>query len=132
MGIALIHEDDYDMAWAECFGADQLLEHCHFCEKPTRFWAPLGNTPVCPRCARTRSWRELPNRLAYRTEAYAAIRRMTPRQITLRERDDDLEQIQIKLMEARAQASELAEIRLRRLTVQKKLMRMGLPIRRPA
>lgn len=29
------------------------LEHCFFCDKPTEYWAKEGDTPVCPKCAKS-------------------------------------------------------------------------------
>lgn len=38
-----------------------LVENCHFCNKPTRFWNTYTNNPVCQPCAKVHDISELPD-----------------------------------------------------------------------
>lgn len=58
-GITVEHEDD---ATVEAFGG--IVESCHFCQAPTRYWHAGTNNPVCPDCAKKHRVEELPNWLA--------------------------------------------------------------------
>lgn len=39
----------------------RLVESCHFCKKPTRYWHENTNNPVCPACAPIHRVAELPD-----------------------------------------------------------------------
>ena len=38
-----------------------VIEHCVFCDKPTRYWHMPTNNPVCQRCATSHKVSELKN-----------------------------------------------------------------------
>lgn len=38
-----------------------VIESCHFCQKPTRYWHENTNNPVCPKCAKLHKVAELPD-----------------------------------------------------------------------
>ena len=58
-GIPVEHEDE---ATVNEFGG--IVESCHFCRAPTRYWHTGTNNPVCPDCAKKHRVEELPNWLA--------------------------------------------------------------------
>lgn len=56
MAIPIVHEGQ-DVV--EEFG--NLVEQCHFCKVPTRYWHENTNNPVCPSCAKVHKVAELPD-----------------------------------------------------------------------
>ncbi len=38
-----------------------LIESCHFCNKPTKYWHENTNNPVCEKCAPLHKVAELPD-----------------------------------------------------------------------
>ncbi len=56
MTIPVVHEDQETAAE---FGS--LVERCHFCQAPTRYWHENTNNPVCPGCAKKHRVAELPD-----------------------------------------------------------------------
>lgn len=39
----------------------KIIEACHFCKKPTRWWHVNTNNPVCVKCAKLHKVAELPD-----------------------------------------------------------------------
>lgn len=59
MGIPVEHED---IDSVRDMGVSGLLEHCHFCKAPTRYWYLPTNDPCCQMCAKEHSVGELENK----------------------------------------------------------------------
>lgn len=131
MPIKLVHEDDCDTGMLQDFQAFSVLEECHFCEKQTRFWSAMSNTPVCPSCARTHHWTELPRRLEFMDAAYVPVRKLNKRQIDLRERVDDLELEEQRLILEGETGRELDYVRQQLQVGHRQMEREGIPVRRP-
>lgn len=131
MPIKLVHEDDCDTGMLRDFQAFSVLEECHFCEKQTRFWSAMSNTPVCPSCARTHHWTELPRRLEFMDDAYVPVRKLNKRQIDLRERVDDLELEEQRLILEGETGRELDYVRQQLQVGHRQMEREGIPVRRP-
>lgn len=131
MPIKLVHEDDCDTGMLRDFEAFSVLEECHFCSKQTRFWSAMSNTPVCPSCARTHHWTELPRRLQWLDAAYVPVRKLNKRQIDLRERVDDLELEEQRLILEGETGRELDYVRQQLQVGHRQMEREGIPVRRP-
>jgi len=56
MTIPVQHESDEMVAE---FGG--IIEGCHFCKAPTRYWHENTNNPVCKVCAKSHKVAELPD-----------------------------------------------------------------------
>lgn len=56
MTIPLKKEPDSEAS--QYFG---IIESCHFCNRPTRYWHENTNNPVCQECAKTHRVNELPD-----------------------------------------------------------------------
>lgn len=69
MTIPLVREPD------EEFQNSGIIEGCHFCHTPTKFWNENSNNPVCRPCARRHSVGELPDhgRLVRKAKRKAAL-----------------------------------------------------------
>ena len=42
-------------------GFGGIVENCHFCKAPTRYWHENTNNPVCRECAKSHRVAELPD-----------------------------------------------------------------------
>lgn len=131
MPIKLVHEDDCDTGLLRDFDAAGVLEECHFCEKQTRFWSAMSNTPVCPSCARTHHWTQLPKRLQWMDAAYVPVRKLNKRQIDLREKVDDLELEEQRLILEGEMGRELDYVRQQLRVGHRQMDREGIPVKRP-
>lgn len=131
MPIKLVHEDDCDTGLLRDFQAFDVLEECHFCSKQTRFWSAMSNTPVCPACARKHHWTELPQRLVWLDAAYVPVRKLNKRQIDLRERVDDLELEEQRLILEGETGRQLDYVRQQLRVGHRQMEREGIPVKRP-
>lgn len=131
MPIKLVHEEDCDTGLIRDFDAATEIEECHFCLKQTRFWSAMSNTPVCPSCARTHHWTELPRRLQWIDSAYEPVRKLNKRQIDLRERVDNLELEEQALILQGDQGRELDFVRQQLRICHRQMEREGIPVTRP-
>ncbi|MBI6883264.1 hypothetical protein [Pseudomonas putida] len=131
MPIKLVHEDDCDTSLIGDFSALTVLEECYFCAKQTRFWSAMSNTPVCPTCSRKHHWTALPKRLETLHEAYVPIRKLNKRQIDLRERVDDLELEEQRLILAGDNGRSLDWVRQQLRVGHKQMEKEGIPVLRP-
>lgn len=130
MPIQLVHEDDCNLDMIDHFGAADILELCHFCEKETRFWSAKSNTPVCPSCARTHHWKHLPRRLQWLDDAYISTVKLNKRKIELREKADNLEALMHELILAQ-DSVQLDSVRQQLRTTHQQMAREGLVVKRP-
>jgi hypothetical protein len=61
MTIPLIHEDKFCPGLRDCPVLGHIIEECHFCGTPTRYWHENTNNPVCPTCSKKHKVKELPD-----------------------------------------------------------------------
>ncbi len=59
--MAIIEHEDKEVLKKWGMGLESILEHCHFCRKPTPYWHTNTNNPVCQECAKTHRVSELPD-----------------------------------------------------------------------
>lgn len=122
MVLVISHEDDLDMGLVESLGLDKLVEQCHFCSKPTRFWNHPTNCPVCPSCSLVRSAKELPQGFKATEKA---PKQMSNRVIELRQMNDELQMQEDVLLR------QLHNIRCQKITVHRNMKEEGLVIKNP-
>jgi len=126
MSIPLKHDDDLDMELAEAFEVVLMSEVCHFCNKPTRFRHEPTVTYICPACSKAHTVAEIGRQILTPNEKNAKAPVMKGEVMELREQDDDLFRQQAAL------EKKLFMLRNQRRTLQQKIEKAGLPIKRPA